>query len=94
MYYTKKLAPALINAARELASHISSPGEEHWNELERIVGYLRQKKNLNLKNRKPRELISISLMDSNYAKDPISRKSLSGIINTVGENLSNWTSKK
>ena len=60
MYYTTKLAPELSNAARErLASHLSNPGEEHWHELGRLVGYLRQKKNLNLIYRKPRELRSI-----------------------------------
>jgi hypothetical protein len=32
MYYTTKLAPELSNAARELASHLSKPGEEHWME--------------------------------------------------------------
>ena len=69
-------------------------GEEHWHELGRLVGYLRQKKNLNLIYRKPRELRSISQCDSNYAKDPNDRKSISGRINTVGGTLSNWTSKK
>ena len=94
MYYTTKLAPELSNAARELASHLSNPGEEHWHELGRLVGYLRQKKNLNLIYRKPRELRSISQCDSNYAKDPNDRKSISGRINTVGGTISNWTSKK
>ena len=94
MYYTTKLAPELSNTARELASHLSNPGEEHWAELERCVGYLRQKKNLNLIYRKPRVLGSISLCDSNYASDPNDRKSISGRLNTVGGTLSNWTSKK
>ena len=74
--------------------HLSNPGEEHWHELGRLVGYLRQKKNLNLIYRKPRELRSTSQCDSNYAKDPNDRKSISGRINTVGGKLSNWTSKK
>ena len=39
MYYTTKLAPELSNAARELASHLPNPGEEHWHELGRLVGY-------------------------------------------------------
>ena len=43
---------------------------------------------------KPRELRSISQCDSNYAKDPNDRKSISGRINTVGGTISNWTSKK
>jgi hypothetical protein len=94
MYYTTKLAPELSNAARELVSHLYNPGEEHWMELGRRVGYLRQKKNLNMIYRKPRELKSISLCDSNYAKDPNDRKSVSGRINAVGGTISNCTSKK
>jgi hypothetical protein len=56
MYYTTKLAPELSNAARELASHLSNPGEEHWIELGKCVGYLRYGKNLSLIYRKPSEL--------------------------------------
>jgi hypothetical protein len=94
MYYTTKLAPELSNAARELASHLSNPGEEHWIELGKCVGYLRYGKNLNLIYRKPDELRSISTCNSNNAQDPNDRKSVSGRINKVGGTLSNWTSKK
>jgi hypothetical protein len=94
MYYATKLAPELSNAARELASNLSNPGEEHWIELGKCVGYLRYGKNLSLIYRKPSELRSISKCDSNYAQDPNDRKSISERINTVGGTLSNWTSKK
>jgi hypothetical protein len=40
MYYTSKLAPELSNVARELATHSSNTGKEHWKALERCVGYL------------------------------------------------------
>jgi hypothetical protein len=94
MYYTTKLAPELSNAARKLASQLSNPGEEHWIELGKCVGYLRYGKNLNLTYRKPSELRSISPCDSNYSQDPNDRKIISGRINTVGGTLTNWTSKK
>jgi hypothetical protein len=44
--------------------------------------------------RKPRKVRSISLCDSNYAKDPNDRKSVSGRINTIGGTIYSWTSKK
>jgi hypothetical protein len=94
MYLTTKLAPELSNAARELASHLSNPGKEHWDALGRCVGYLKQADNLSLTYRPPRELRSISLCDSDYAKDENDRKSVSGRINTVGGTITNWTSKK
>jgi hypothetical protein len=73
---TTKLAPELSNAARELASHLSNPGEEHWIELRKCVGYLRYGMNLNSIYRKPSELRSISTCDSNYAQDTNDRRSM------------------
>jgi transposase InsO family protein len=94
MYLTTKLAPELSNASRELASHLSNPNESHWQALGRCVGYLKHTKFNKLKYRAPRELRSISLCDSDYAKDENDRKSISGRINTVGGTITNWTSKK
>ena len=94
MYYTTKVAPELSNAARELASHLSNPGREHWKALERCVGYITHQKDPRLVFRTPRELRSISLCDSDYAKDDTDRKSISGRINTIGGMITNWTSKK
>ncbi len=37
MYLTSKLAPDLANGARELAQHLSNPGEDHWKALDRMV---------------------------------------------------------
>jgi hypothetical protein len=94
MYYTTKMGPELSNAARELASHLSNPGEEHWKALERCVGYLTNTTDNGLTFRTPRELRSISLCDSDYAKDSNDRKSISGRVNTIGGMITNWTSKK
>ena len=94
MYLTTKLAPELSNASRELASHLSCPNDDHWLALGRCVGYLKHTKYTTLKYRTPRELRSISLCDSDYAKDENDRKSISGRLNTIGGTITNWTSKK
>jgi hypothetical protein len=94
MYYMTKIAPEICNATRELASHLSNPGEEHWKALERCVGYVISKPHEGLTFRKPRELRSISDCDSDYAKCEIDRKSVSGRVNTLGGMTTNWTSKK
>jgi hypothetical protein len=94
MYYTTKVGPEVSNAARDLASHLSNPGTEHWKALERCVGYITHQKKPSLVFRTPRELRSISLCDSDYAKNEDDRKSISGRINTVGGMITNWTSKK
>jgi hypothetical protein len=90
MYYATKIAPGICNAVRELAGHLSNPGEEHWKALEQCVGYLAGEgtKPLCLRN------LSISDCDSDYAKDENDRRSVSGQINILGAMTTNWTSKK
>jgi hypothetical protein len=94
MYYTIKIAPEICNAVRELAGHLSNPGEDHWKALERCVGYLAGERIKPLCLRKPRVLQSISDCDSDYAKDENERRSVSGRINTLGGMTTNRTSKK
>jgi hypothetical protein len=62
--------------------------------LERCVGYITHQKQRVLTFRTPRELRSILLCDSDYAKNEDDRKSISGRVNTVGGMITNWTSKK
>jgi hypothetical protein len=78
MYYATKIAPEICNAVRELAGHLSNPGEAHWKALERCVGYLTDQGSKALCLRKPRILQSISDCDSDYAKDENDRRSASG----------------
>ncbi len=89
-----KIAPEVCNPVRDLSSHMTNPGGEHWKALERCVGYVGQQENEGLTFRKPRELRSISDCDSDYAKDENDRKSISGRINTLGGMITNWSSKK
>jgi hypothetical protein len=70
MYYATKIAPEICNEVRELAGHLSNPGEDHWKALERCVGYLVSGEGTEaLCLRKPRVLQSITDCDLDYAKD-------------------------
>ena len=89
-----KVGPEMSNACRELASHLSNPGPEHWKALERAVGYIKSREGVGLKFSRPRSDQLISFVDSNYATDPDDRKSISGRINTLGGTILNWSSKK
>jgi hypothetical protein len=93
MYYATKIAPEICNAERELARHLSNPGEDHQEALERRVGYLAGEETNSLCLRKPRVLQSISDCDLDYAKDENDRRSVSGPIITLG-GTTNWTSQK
>jgi hypothetical protein len=37
MYYATKIAPEICNAVRELAGHLSNPGEDYWKALEKCA---------------------------------------------------------
>ncbi len=93
MYLMTKLAPDLTNPARELAQHLSNPGEEHWKAHERLVGHIKSKVYEGLTYRKPKELMAISFVDSDFAKKTDDRKSTSSGQHTIGGTLVNWESK-
>ncbi|KAI2509134.1 GAG-pre-integrase domain [Fragilaria crotonensis] len=93
MYLTTKLAPDLANAARELAQHLSNPGEDHWKALDRMVGHIKLRPYEGLTYRRPKELRPISMVDSDYAKNTDNRKSISSGLHTLGGTLVHWESK-
>jgi hypothetical protein len=93
-YLVTKLMVEGANPARELAKHFSNPGEIHWKEVERFVGFLKANKDdIRLTLRKPRELRSVINVDSNYAQDAVDRRSVSGMIATIGGQITNHQSK-
>jgi hypothetical protein len=59
MYSAIKIAPKISNTVRELAGHLSNPGENPGKALERCVGYLTDQGTKPLCLRKPRVLQSI-----------------------------------
>jgi hypothetical protein len=96
LYYATKIGPDLSNAVRELASHLSSPGEAHWKALERCVGYLcsQEPKKQGMIYRRPKELRVVCYADADYAKCPSTRRSISGGLCTVGGTVTAWFSRK
>ena len=95
LYFVKKISPVCANACRELSQHLDNPGEEQWNALERLLGYLLMSyENRLLKLRPPSELRAMDVVDSAYASNPDNRKSISAYIGTVGGGaIVSWQSK-
>jgi hypothetical protein len=94
LYLVTKLFVEGSNPVRELAKHFSNPGKEHWKALEKFVGYLKGiQDDIKLTYRKPKELRVVSNVDSNYATDKVDRRSVTGMLNTVGGMLVSWMSK-
>jgi len=93
MYFVKKIRPEAANAARELASHMDSPGEAHWKAMERIFGYLQDETTAAIKFRDPKFLKARTMVDSNWSTNQDDRKSVSGELDFIGECLAAWWSQ-
>ena len=85
------------NVARELATQMDHPNEDHWKAVSRIVGYLKQQLEqdelYSVKLRKPKTLRIKAWCDSDYASNKDHRRSVSGHIVTIGGCIVSWTSK-
>jgi hypothetical protein len=76
----------MANAVRELSTHMSAPGPQHW----KAMGNGRYEFTM----RAPEELRGIHIRDANYATCEETRRSISGGINTLGGTVIGWSSKK
>jgi hypothetical protein len=95
LYFVKKISPVCANACRELSQHLDNPGEDQWEALERLIGYLTvSEENRTIRYRPPTELRVQDVVDSAYASNPDTRKSISAYLGTIGGGtLVNWISK-
>jgi len=94
LYYVTKVGPAMLNSVRELSSHMSMPGPEHWKAMSRVVGHLKSFDTYEMVYRAPEELRAISLSDSGYAACPETRRPVGGGVDTLGGMFIGATSKK
>ena len=88
-----KVGPDCTNAVRDLARNMSNPGEEQWNAMNRIVGYLKGKKLHGLIMLRPECLTVINYCDASYTTDKDSRRSVSGMVCTLGGLVVNCSSR-
>ena len=93
MYLTTQVWVCGSNCTRELTRHFSNPGEEHWKELYHVAGYLKAHPNqIKLTYRKPKEPRPGAMIDGAYATSKYDRRSVSGMIYTLGGCIINWGS--
>lgn len=94
MFYGTKVYPKILNATRELATHMSNPGKEHWKAAGHLVGYMKGtlgKPAMILK--KPKELRCVSYVDASYGNSSEGRRSVSGEIHTLGGTITSFCSR-
>ena len=81
---------------RELSQHLDNTGETQWQALERLLGYLCLHGDIacRMKLRAPNDLRIQDVVDSAFASNPDTRKSVSGYLGTIGGcALIHWISK-
>ena len=93
LYYTVKVGLDCANAVRDLAHHMSNPGEEQWKAMNRIVGYLEGKKLHGLIMLRPECLTVINYCDASYVTDKDLCRSVSGMVCMLGGLVVNWSSR-
>ena len=94
MFYATKICPKIVNATRELATHMSNPNKEHWKFMDHLIGYIKGtigKPSMIL--RKPIELRCVSFVDASYGNSAEGRRSVSGEMHTVGGMISAFSSR-
>jgi len=90
MFFSTKLGYKTSSATRQLAGHLSNPGEEHWDALGRLVGYLKQMKLPGMIYKKPNELRVVSCEDTDFANCTETRRSVGSDVQTIGGTLVGW----
>ena len=84
MFFGVKLGPKMLNSIHDLARHLINPGELHWVALERVVGFIKGMRLKGMILTKPKDLRLVSMVDADFAKDPITRRSVGGEIHILG----------
>ena len=93
MFFATKVGPTICYAVRDLAAHMSNPGEPHWEALKRLVGYMKGVKLNGMALYKPDDLRLVAACDADYAKCPDTRKSIGGEVHTLGGCLIAFSSR-
>ena len=92
MFFATKVGPTICHTVRNLAVHMSNPGEPHWEALRCLVEYMKGMKLKGMALHKPNNLRNVTACDADYAKCPDTRKSIGGEIHTLGGWLTTFSS--
>jgi hypothetical protein len=72
---------------------MDNPGEDHWRAMKRLVGYINKYETVELRLMKPKDLKVYAYVDSNYATNKETRKSVMSFVLTIGGCLVSYSSK-
>ncbi|XP_019191701.1 PREDICTED: uncharacterized protein LOC109186229 [Ipomoea nil] len=94
LQYLTVTRPDLSFAVNRLCQHMHSPTTEHWSLLKRVLRYVKGTLHFGLHIRRSVSTELHAFSDSDWAGDPVDRKSTSSFAIFLGGNLVSWTCRK
>lgn len=94
MYLSVCTRPDISYACSMLSQFNNSFGKEHWLAAKRILRYLASTINYSLLYVKSSKLFLNAYADADWANDPLDRKSYTGFVIKLGNNVVHWESRK
>ena len=90
MFFSTKVCPKVGAAVRALSSHMSNPGESHWNSMKRLVGFVKRMELKGIRFVEPECFRTVSLADTDYANCKETRRSVGCSFLTIGGCMIDW----
>ncbi|XP_073426901.1 uncharacterized protein [Dendrobates tinctorius] len=94
LYISTMTRPDITTAVGILCRYVEKPRQRDWNAVKRLLRYLKETQDVNLKLSATGDLELIGYVDADWAGDSHDRKSTSGYLFKVGESLISWSSRK
>jgi hypothetical protein len=92
--YLVNTRPDIAFSVGMVSRFMESPNAEHWSAMKRIIRYIAGTTDLGCKYVKGDHAELLGYSDSDHAGDLEKRKSTTGIVYFLGQNLITWTSQK
>ena len=92
--YLTHTRPDLMFCKGYLSRYMESRSKEHFTSAKQVLRYVKGTLNLGLSYKQGRELSLVGYCDNDYGGDSVDRKSTSGALFFLGDNIITWMSQK
>jgi hypothetical protein len=93
LYLSTRTRPDITVAVSILAKHSQDPSPIHWQGVKRVMRYLKGTMNYGLSYSEGHSALTV-YCDADWGTDDDDRRSRTGIVTFVGNNLISWTSRR